>query len=1014
MALLKLDAFAAICNLVAGFAFFFQHLVGAVEVGLMIIGIVGNAFWVGASLIAVRLEYPVLTRVLIPMGLIPPSYLLYKAYDLYTVRSTGIRDYGATYTGKYHDVWIEPIMATLVFGVATRLALLVLMMQTRKNYGTGLRAFSIHREYALPERLREALTPEYAEAIRSLVRGLHLLGSLEVRESTTGFIASSFQQPPKQPPSPLVGGASSAVAPASGFSSRSRQLFNGRQRFFQLSNDLTTFRWSWREYLLLDEVVRVTANEERSDTFELHAGTVFQRRVLSLRCASAEEADLLIQSFRALLRALSLGDRAFTMYTLQLFKLADRDDLGAITAKNRRMGLGFLNIELEKEEENRALTALGLAPTAMLDFRVFLALIKRVERPPLVEALYAKHAGRGATNAIGVGMGDQLMTFVSGGLTRAAFARMWKEEQGEAPPETILQLFGQLVDGSGMLSLGAFYLLLMSSANELADPDKVGAVYQDMTHPLPHYFIHSSHRSYLASSEDLNFPSSYEMVRRCLLLGCRSLELDLWDGEGSEPMVHHEHALVGQLRFGEILRCIVDHAFVTSTYPVILSLNLHCSAPQQRTAASLLVSMLGAHLFTPPPREVAAASVPDHQSAGAEQMPSPEALQYMVLVRGVAVAGVALPEESFKSAVDVTPSSAETSQLIELELMQLLTFISRQQSSRAAQKGMSGDGVSEQSPPVGGADGGVGRAVEGLGAGRDVFHIPSLAEPQASSRLEDDPQAWLIENMSELCHVAPKVHRKGTTEPIDPTPFWDAGCQLVPLDFASATPVQQLALGKFQLNGGCGYVLKPRRLRSSSEASRQPWRAPPRKLAKMQIKVISAVHLPKPGQRRVEREGWQTEGCPLICEHELSAAQVVSPFVVVEVRGGTFAAASADLEDSLHGDVWTSRTVHRNGMSPAWIQTVEVGASDPELAVVRFSVWDRPGGDAPERFLCCATLSASAFRSGYRVLQMRDVNCCKIAFCKMLVHVRFSHTHPPRGATTLSPTPDGASNTYSA
>ena len=93
----------------------------------------------------------------------------------------------------------------------------------------------------------------------------------------------------------------------------------------------------------------------------------------------------------------------------------------------------------------------------------------------LVEALYAKHAGRGATNAIGVGMGDQLMTYVSGGLTRAAFARMWKEEQGEVPPETILQLFGQLVDGNGMLSLSAFYLLLMSSANELADPDKVGS-----------------------------------------------------------------------------------------------------------------------------------------------------------------------------------------------------------------------------------------------------------------------------------------------------------------------------------------------------------------------------------------------------------------------------------------------------------------------------------------------------------------------------------------------------------
>ena len=32
------------------------------------------------------------------------------------------------------------------------------------------------------------------------------------------------------------------------------QLFTNKVRFFQLSNDLTTLRWSWSEYLLLDEV----------------------------------------------------------------------------------------------------------------------------------------------------------------------------------------------------------------------------------------------------------------------------------------------------------------------------------------------------------------------------------------------------------------------------------------------------------------------------------------------------------------------------------------------------------------------------------------------------------------------------------------------------------------------------------------------------------------------------------------------------------------------------------------
>ena len=180
-AMLKLDAFTAVLNVAAGFAFFFQHLVGAVEHSLMIVGIVGNMVWVVLCFAAVKLEYRVTTAVLLPLGLIPAGYLLYKAYDLYNVYTAGIAADGTAYGGKYSDVWIEPIMATLAFGVVTRLALLVLMNQTRRNFGVGLRGFSMHREYALPERLRQAMAPDQAEGIKAMVRGLHLIGSLELR-----------------------------------------------------------------------------------------------------------------------------------------------------------------------------------------------------------------------------------------------------------------------------------------------------------------------------------------------------------------------------------------------------------------------------------------------------------------------------------------------------------------------------------------------------------------------------------------------------------------------------------------------------------------------------------------------------------------------------------------------------------------------------------------------------------------------------------------------------------------
>ena len=97
----------------------------------------------------------------------------------------------------------------------------------------------------------------------------------------------------------------------------------------------------------------------------------------------------------------------------------------------------------------------------------------------------------------------------------------------------------------------------------------------------------------------------------------------------------------------------------------------------------------------------------------------------------------------------------------------------------------------------------------------------------------------------------------------------------------------------------------------------------------------------------------------------------------------TVAAVATDLDVSSQGDVWTSRTIRRNGLSPAWMETVEVGTSDPEMAVLRLSVWDRPGGGAAERFLCYATMPACALRGGYRIVHMRDADGCKIAFCKL-------------------------------
>lgn len=52
-------------------------------------------------------------------------------------------------------------------------------------------------------------------------------------------------------------------------------------------------------------------------------------------------------------------------------------------------------------------------------------------------------------------------------------------------------------------------------------------LYQEMDHPLAHYFISSSHNTYLTGRQ-FGGKSSVEMYRQVLLAGCRSETQDSW------------------------------------------------------------------------------------------------------------------------------------------------------------------------------------------------------------------------------------------------------------------------------------------------------------------------------------------------------------------------------------------------------------------------------------------------------------------------------------------------------
>lgn len=71
----------------------------------------------------------------------------------------------------------------------------------------------------------------------------------------------------------------------------------------------------------------------------------------------------------------------------------------------------------------------------------------------------------------------------------------------------------------GHLSFEGFLRYLLSDDNNIMASTKYD-LSEDMDQPLAHYFINSSHNTYLTGHQ-ITGRSSAEMYRQCLLAGCR-------------------------------------------------------------------------------------------------------------------------------------------------------------------------------------------------------------------------------------------------------------------------------------------------------------------------------------------------------------------------------------------------------------------------------------------------------------------------------------------------------------
>ncbi|OAX39023.1 PLC-like phosphodiesterase [Rhizopogon vinicolor AM-OR11-026] len=401
-----------------------------------------------------------------------------------------------------------------------------------------------------------------------------------------------------------------------------------------------------------------------------------------------------------------------------------------------------------------------------------------------------------------------------------------------------------------VMSLDGFSSFLSSSDNS-AFIDQQGKIWHDMTRPLSDYFVSSSHNTYLTGHQ-LVGSSTIEGYIRALLHSCRSVELDIYDGD-TGPMVFHGKTFTSKVPVREVCEAIAKYAFITSPYPVIISAEIHCSVSQQEIMVTIMHDVFGDALV----------SAPVEGRPKFEFLPSPEQLKRRVLLKAKNLyTSESEPMRPKEVSLNTDSSSTETStdsdvmqeirdgwkksRVVEMEAMNDLkgkfkkarSIFDRvrghsHKTSEIAAPVLSTtlSTVMSQPPSQPGSQtvskGKISVAVASLlvytvgvkcrGINKKEHYAPqhifSLSERTANKVIKQGMLDLIKHNRSHLVRVYPKGLRLNSSNYL-PHRYWAAGAQLVAINWQTFDLGYMINHAMFQRNGRTGYVLKPLALRS--------------------------------------------------------------------------------------------------------------------------------------------------------------------------------------------------------
>ncbi|XP_070957638.1 1-phosphatidylinositol 4,5-bisphosphate phosphodiesterase delta-3-A-like isoform X2 [Oncorhynchus clarkii lewisi] len=648
------------------------------------------------------------------------------------------------------------------------------------------------------------------------------------------------------------------------------------------------------------------------------------RKSLDLLCPCEEEARHWVRGIRTLKeRVANMTQKEKLDHWIRGYlRRADENDDGKMSYDEVKRLLQMINIDLNEQYARSLFKKADRSCDGRLDHVEIEEFCRELMRRPELDAVFRHYSGNGC-------------------VLSTAELRDFLGDQGEDASlihaQSLIRTYelNDWAQNNQFMTQNGFTMYMLSQENDVFNPDHA-RVHQDMTRPLAHYFISSSHNTYL-TKDQVTSASSAEPYIRALNQGCRCVELDCWDGDKGEPVIYHGHTLTSKVPFKEVIETIAQYAFKASPYPLILSLENHCTVEQQTVMARHLRTILGKRLLTKPLNDQTL-----------KDLPSPEELRGRILVKGkkdVHHLNQLGKTSSFDTSSDDEASSNNkkdkkdpakaVSSKLSPELSELVVYC-RSVPFRGFQH-------SAQKPPD---------------------EMSSFNENDALKHIKDTGKLFVRHNSRQLSRIYPSGQRLQSSN-YDPQDMWNGGCSMVALNFQTPGEQMDLNQGRFLPNGRCGYILKPSFLCSPSSnfnpeiTGGGPGHIP----TQLTIRIISAQQLPKINTDKPN--------------------SIVDPQVLVEIHG----VAIDKSRDKTH-------RIDNNGFNPRWDSTLSFQLQVPELALVRFVVEDHDH-KAKNDFVGQYTLPFTSLRTGYRHVHLLKADGSSLSPSTLFIHVKVSRKGVP-------------------